>query len=169
MMFSQGQVSLIRIKSPLDCLPEEKNAFIRLIENGNQVTAKNLDKRVNRAKFLAFYEEADVLVGVGAIKRPYGSYRNRIFDKAESNAIPEQYNVELGWIVVCREFGAHGIGTTIVRDLLGKVEGTKIFATTSNDKMKHILKCKFDFLQSGSEYKSCKGRQLVLLVRDCCK
>ncbi len=67
-----------------------------------------------------------MIVGVGAIKRPYHSYRDKIFKIAESKAIPTQYEIELGWISIEREFTGRHIATKIVGKLLGKVKGTKI-------------------------------------------
>lgn len=160
---------MIRIKAPHECSAEEKINFIKEVKKGHEVDPNNLEDLVERSKFLAFYEKTNVLVGVGGIKQPYVPHRNRIFENAKSNEMPEQYKIELGWVFVEPEFRRQYVGTTIVRELLGKVKGDKIYATTrtDNDKMKRILEF-LNFHESGKEYKSRIGKQsLVLFVRDC--
>ena len=63
--------------------------------------------------------------------------------------MPEHYKIELGWIFVDPKFRGQRVGTTIVRELLGKINGDKIYATTrtDNDKMKRILES-FNFHKS---------------------
>jgi hypothetical protein len=52
--------------------------------------------------------------------------------------------------------------------LIGEVKHDKIYAVTrtNNEPMKYLLKCKFDFHESGKKYLSPDGkRSLVLFVR----
>jgi hypothetical protein len=55
---------------------------------------------IDRARFLAFYEEANKLVVVGGIKQPNDTYRDRVFREAKSKETTTQFGFELGWIVV---------------------------------------------------------------------
>jgi predicted GNAT family N-acyltransferase len=162
-------VIVITVKPPEELSADERKYFVEKVTKGREVDPTTLPRLVKRARFLAFYRNQNELVGVGGVKRPYDAYRNRIFESAKSEARPEDYEMELGWIFVERSHRGKGVGKTITCALLGEVRHDKIYAVTrmNNEPMKHLLKCNFDFHQSGEKYQSLDGkRSLVLYVRD---
>ena len=160
---------MIKIKTPAECLSDELARFIELVKEGEEVNRSTLRELVSLAQFLAFsYNELNTLIGVGAIKQPYTTYRDGVFKKAKSDLKFSQFNIELGWIYIEETSRRCGLGKMIVRELLEKIKDKKIYATTrtDNNAMKSILR-EFIFYESGKEYESTRGEHsLVLFVRD---
>ena len=160
---------MIEIKTPGECTKDELDMFIELVKKGEEINLDTLPNLVKRAQLLAFsYDESNTLLSVGAIKQPNTTHRNGVFNKAKSQLNFNQFDIELGWIYTEEKFRGRGIGKKIVRELLGKINDNKIYATTRTDNnvMKNILK-NFQFHESGEEYKSSRGKHsLVLFVRD---
>src|SRR5436309_15958173 len=99
------------IFSPSDCAAEALADFEKLVVEGGAVDPQGLTQRIRNAFRLLFLRTSDgQLVGVGALKHPRPSYRNRVFANAQATIASDEYRVELGWVVEigrasCRERG----------------------------------------------------------------
>ena len=160
---------MIKIKTPNKCSPNELNSFIQLVKKGGEVNLKTLSNLVKKAQFLAFsYNELNILIGVGAIKNPNISYRNKVFHKAGLNHLQDQYKIELGWFYVEKKFRRKYIGTKIINNLLDKIKNKKIYAITrtNNKATKHLLE-NFKFHKSNEQQKlKVITNPLILFIRN---
>lgn len=96
---------------------------------GGEVNNAILPDLIRRARSLGFCDVNGELVGVGAIKHPMRSYRQRIAASAgiADFEIPE---VELGWVYVDPRFRNLGIARHLLTDLLATVEQMPVYATS---------------------------------------
>src|SRR5438876_9949514 len=91
------------IFSPSDCAAEALADFEKLVVEGGTVDPQGLTQRIRNALRLLFLRTSDgQLVGVGALKHPRPSYRNRVFANAQATTASYEYRVELGWVVVAK-------------------------------------------------------------------
>src|SRR2546426_10917931 len=91
------------IFSPSDCTAEALADFEKLVVEGGTVDPQGLTQRIRNALRLLFLRTSDGrLVGVGALKHPRPSYRNRVFANAQATTASDEYRVELGWVVVAK-------------------------------------------------------------------
>ncbi|WP_137912358.1 hypothetical protein [Rudaea sp. 3F27F6] len=71
----------IQISEPSICSAAELAAFQALVRKGGEVDHRTLPALVEAARFLAFVKSDSLLVGVGAIKRPYASHRGKVLPR----------------------------------------------------------------------------------------
>ena len=150
------------ILSPTDCPKDKFDSFIELIGKGDEVISHNLKNRVENAKLLAFSYEDRKLVGVGAIKNPARTYKEKTFNKAGYKKEEKNFKYELGYIFVEKEYRKKRIGKKIFTALKDKVDISTVFATVRSDNkiMKSFLE-KYGFVKLGRSYKSERGDYLV--------
>jgi GNAT superfamily N-acetyltransferase len=152
---------------PADCTAQALSDFEKLVIEGGAVDPQGLAQRIRNASRLLFLRGADdQLVGVGALKHPGADYRNKVFADARATVSPDQYAVELGWVVVTKSYQGRRLSTRIVGQLLPFVKNENIFATTRTDE--RVLSFAFDygFKINGRPYPSGRGYDLVLYVRN---
>src|SRR5947199_9614772 len=88
------------IFSPADCTAEALADFEKLVLDGGAVNPQGLRQRISNAFRLLLLRASDgQLVGVGALKHPRPSYRNRRCANAHATTASHDYRVELGWVV----------------------------------------------------------------------
>src|SRR4029453_3517051 len=88
---------------PSDCTSQALADFEKLVVEGGAVDPEGLGQRIREASRLLFLRRSDdQLVGVGALKRPHPAYRNKVFANAQATVPPDEYPLELGWIVVAK-------------------------------------------------------------------
>ncbi len=111
--------------------------------------------RIHRARLLAFAEDEQQILGVGALKVPDVGYRSGVFRDAVATVSPDSFGLELGWLVVDSESRGLGIGNELVAASLAGAQDEAVFATTStsNPAMRHLL-VKHEFSKHGQRYSS---------------
>jgi GNAT superfamily N-acetyltransferase len=152
---------------PADCTAQALAEFEKLVIEGGAVNPEGLEQRIRNASRLLFLRASDdQLVGVGALKHPRPTYRNKVFADAQATASAEDYPVELGWVVVAKSYQGRRLSTRIVGELLPFAKNENIFATTRADE--RIMSFAFDcgFKIDGKPYPSGQGYDLVLYLRD---
>jgi len=155
------------IFSPSDCTGEALADFEKLVLEGGAVNPQGLTQRIRNAFRLLFLRTSDGrLVGVGALKRPRPSYRNRVFANAQATAASDEYRVELGWVVVAKTHQGQGLSTRIVGELLSFAKDENIFATTRADQRVMRYASDHGFEINGKPYPSGRGYDLVLCLRN---
>src|ERR1044072_3478320 len=120
---------------PSDCTAESLADFEKLVVEGGAVNPQGLAERIRNASRLLFLRAPDGhLVGVGALKHPRPSYRNKVFADARATVSADEYPVELGWVVVAKSYQGRRLSTRIVSELLAFAKHENIFATTRTDR-----------------------------------
>jgi GNAT superfamily N-acetyltransferase len=155
------------IFSPPDCTAEALADFERLVLEGGAVNPQGLTQRIRNAFRLLFLRTSDGrLVGVGALKHPRPSYRNRVFANAQATTASDEYPVELGWVVVAKTHQGQGLSTRIVAELLPFAKDENVFATTRADQRVMHYASDHGFEINGKPYPSGRGYDLVLCLRN---
>jgi GNAT superfamily N-acetyltransferase len=152
---------------PSDCTAQALADFEKLVIEGGAVNPQGLAQRIRKASRLLFLRASDdQLVGAGALKHPRVDYRNRVFADARATVSPDEYPVELGWVVVTKSHQGRRLSTRIVGELLPFAKNENIFATTRADE--RVLSFAFDcgFKINGKPYPSGHGYDLVLYLRN---
>jgi GNAT superfamily N-acetyltransferase len=155
------------IFSPSDCTAQALADFEKLVIEGGAVDPEGLGQRIRTASRLLFLRKSDdQLVGVGALKNPSPTYRNRVFANAQATVPPDEYPVELGWVVVAKSHQGRRLSTRIVSELLTFAMNQNIYGTTRADQ--RVLSFAFDcgFRVNGRPFPSGHGYDLVLYVRN---
>src|SRR5262249_5216056 len=155
------------IFSPSDCTAQALADFEKLVIEGGAVDPEGLGQRIRKASRLLFLRKSDdQLVGIGALKNPSPVYRNRVFANAQATVPPDEYPVELGWVVVAKSHQGRRLSTRIVSELLTFVRNQNTYGTTRADA--RVLSFAFDcgFRVNGKPFPSGHGYDLVLYVRN---
>ncbi len=125
----------------------------RMLENQNKVKPP-YNKKADRCKLICLVYENNIPIALGAIKMKTASDFSE--EKANLTKLSEQFDWELGYIFVKKEFAGQGIATSIVRMLLNQYGDGNLMASTeitANPGMVRILE-KFGFRHYGNPYPS---------------
>lgn len=143
-----------KILKPTQATSLEFNDIKNFMVQSGEVTMAGLENRLKKSKFLGLEYVDGVVAGVGAVKTPNRSYKERIFNSAGISQQHSQYDAELGWIFTSPQYRGKGVAKKLVNELLKKYS-KKIFATVreDNNTMINILKSK-GFKQIGEPYGS---------------
>ena len=152
-----------------DCTAQALVDFEKLVIEGGAVNPQGLAQRIRKASRLLFlWASDDQLVGVGALKHPRASYRNKVFADARATVPANEYPVELGWVVVTKSNQGRRLSTHIVGELLPFARKENIFATTRADERVMSFATDYGFKLNGKAYPSGHGYDLVLYLRKRC-
>src|SRR2546422_6603719 len=92
------------IRQARRCTDAEIAAFCCFVRQGDEVDPRGLEGRVRqRGKALVFLYVDNVLVGVGALKKPDKRYRDDVFLSAGVPKESSAFDLELGWVSVPEE------------------------------------------------------------------
>lgn len=146
--------NIFEIKKASEFSTNEITKFKKILINEGEVIELTLDRLIKNDSILLFYPDTNNIKAIGALKIPLESYKSDIFTKSKSHLKPDDFNFELGWIVVLER--GKGIGTKIVKLLSEYNE--KIYSTVrkENKGMNHIL-TKIGFEKTGKSYNSKRG------------
>jgi len=154
------------ILSPSHCSPQELTDFENLIAEAGTVDSEGLTQRIRDAFLLLFLREANSeVVGVGALKHPLSSYRDRVFDKAGLRTLSNPYPVELGWVAVAKSHQGRGLSRRIISELISLTKNRNVFATTRVDRRVMRSAADYGFKPAGNPYPSGRGYDLILYLR----
>lgn len=151
----------ISVLAPSDCTEEELAIFFRLVEEGGQVNTKTLMNRIKSARLLAFGYVDKELTCVSSIKIPDIGYKNRIFKSASIESESKLYSFELGYSMTKEKHRGNGYNFKLNSTLLSKLELSKVYATTANPGMIHLLK-KLGFKSIGKSFKGKYNEELQI-------
>ncbi len=151
------------IKLPSECLDQEINEFVSLVNQGGEVDPSGLKERVRRAKKLFFLKDPS-LVAVSAIKRFYQQYKNSIFEKAGCSDIASSYELEMGWMYAKPESRGKGFGRKLLEAMINQLNGASVYTTVRSDNyIMHYMLNSHGFNKVGTEYPSIKGNHKIIL------
>ena len=155
------------ILSPADCSPHALADFEKLVIEAGTVDPEGVTQRIRDASQLLFLRESNGhLVGIGALKHPLLSYRNKVFAKAGISILSDEYPVELGWVAVAKSHQGRGFSRRIIGQLINLAENENLFATARADARAMRLAIDYGFKRAGKPYPSGHGYDLVLNLRD---
>jgi predicted GNAT family N-acyltransferase len=150
-------------KLPHECSIDELNEFKAMVAEGGEVVAKGLLERIKRAESLIFVKDVKC-VGVGAIKRPYNKYKNKVFEKAGVPGRAVDYSLELGWVYISPSARGKGISHKIMEVIINAVGESGCFTTTREDNhAMHHLFARYSFSMLGEKYASVNGDYSLVL------
>jgi GNAT superfamily N-acetyltransferase len=153
-------------KRPADCAKDELRAFCDLVKKGDEVDPDGLEDRVWRASLLVFGFLDGTLACVGGMKDPDKGYRARVFRKAGSKLIPEDFPVELGWVMVEQRFRRRGFGMRVLNALIGSFEQNVYTTSRIKNEPMHGLLVSCGFSREGRPWRSGRGPyDLILHVK----
>ncbi len=146
------------IKSPSECTELEISTFVKMTEDGGQVSSYKLREKIERAQKLVFIWNGDVCVAIAALKNPAASYKEKVFKAAGLSEKSSLYSFEIGYIYAT----VKGVGNKLMEAVLEANNGAITFATTrdSNGAMQHLFP-KFGFNKLGNSYKNESGKYLL--------
>lgn len=154
----------IAFKAPADCTPDERTSFFDLVVAGGEVKPIHARAGIARAEKLAFAHIQGALAGVGCLKNPRLSYKQRVFEKSRSELNPDDFAFEGGYVVVDRKFRGNGLSTKITATLIEGMS-SKLFATShiENTKM-HAALARSGFTREGDAYRSVDEPEKMLFL-----
>jgi GNAT superfamily N-acetyltransferase len=123
----------IDIVEPAACSHERLALFRELVTEGGEVDTHTLPALIERAPVLALMHDGETVVAVGALKQPNAAYRSRVFAEAKSTLAPKDFEFELGWIYVRPAARGKKLTTPMVRKLLERASGHRVYATSRVD------------------------------------
>ncbi len=146
------------IKSPSECTELEISIFVKMTEDGGQVSSYKLREKIERAQKLVFIWNGDGCVAIAALKNPAVSYKDKVFKAAGLSEKSALYSFEIGYIYAT----VKGVGNKLMEAVLEANNGAITFATTrdSNDAMQYLFP-KFGFKKLGNSYKNESGEYLL--------
>ena len=100
----------IGARTPGECDDHWLDEFEACVRGCGEVTGEGLRARINEACALAFAEADGALVGVGALKRPWTSYRDKVFRESGLAGDGGEYGFEVGWLCVRDGWQKRGLG-----------------------------------------------------------
>lgn len=141
------------IKEPAECTAEELRDFADLVIEGGQVARDGLERRIGRAKLLAFAYENGNLAGIAAIKTPSWLYVRDVFRKAIEADQAVDFRYELGWGYTHPNYRRRGIHGRLAEMLTINARDFNVFGTTGtdNEAVKAVI-TKLGFEVCGSPY-----------------
>ncbi len=154
----------IQNKSGSDLSPDEINAIVAVLKEGDAVDLKLAKAELHKAVMVAIVRVGEDVVGVGAIKQQRPHYARRIAGAGHSGFSFETSTHELGYVAVLKAYQGNQSGPIV--DSLLKTFNGPLWATTFSDRMKSTLEHR-GFVQRGQEWLSKNGKdQVSLWIRE---
>lgn len=116
--------------APAACSADKLARFQALVVAGGEVDPATLSTLVPRALMLGFVWSGSALVGVGGLKRPYATYRSKVFKSAHVSLKPENFALELGWVHLHVSAQDKHLTTPLVKKLVRAASGAPVYATS---------------------------------------
>lgn len=138
----------------------DQAACLNILRDGNAVDVGSAVRELPRAKVVVVARLAQVIVGIGAIKRVRSRYAAGLAKKARVDLHPP--GSEVGYIAVGKEHWGYKLGLRILLELLSGFVGP-VYATTDSPKMMEAL-LKAGFSEIGLAWRGARG-DLSLWVR----
>ena len=146
------------VKQPKDCTQKEINDFYNLTLKGKGLSPNGLIERIRSCELLAFCHICDILVAIGAIKRPLKSYILTIIHKTLIDRKCKELVFELGFSVTEEDYRKKGLCKMVKSVLLEEMKSRAgmIFSVTPNKTIQNYL-IDYGFVKKGIPYDSING------------
>lgn len=154
----------VTVKQPSFCDEAELQSYRSMVLSGGEVVSRGLEERVMRARFLFMIHNDQGLVGVAALKSPAERYRRKIFLASGVAESADDYLIELGWIVVHRDFRNQHLSRTLVSAAVESVGSEGVFATSVVSRLAmHRTLLRYGFVRAGEPFRSARRDEDVQL------
>lgn len=100
-----------------------------------RISIEDLGRNIMNCEYIAYCLKDNKLIGTLSIKNPNVNYREKTFDKFGIKDSAIAFKFEIGYGAVQQEFRNQGIFTSMVEQLLEKVQDSSVYATTRDQKM----------------------------------
>ncbi|MFQ6601893.1 hypothetical protein [Flavobacterium sp. C3NV] len=147
------------IRKPKEFSADFIRQIVELLDQGNQISIKGIEKRLIKADLIALIVDSDKVLSTACLKKPDPNYKKAVFESAKQGDIASQFEKELGYIVTHPEFEGQKLCQKLLGVFVPQISDINLFATTRKDSMIHILD-KFGFSKVGEPYKD--GLNLLL-------
>ena len=117
-------------KRPAECSKTELKEFEDLVSTGGEVALRGLHQLVSAAAWLVFLFEEKKRAGVAGLKRPRAAYKRKVFSRADSPEDPDDFLLEVGWIVVEKSFRGRKYSRLLLGEVLRLAGDNHVYATT---------------------------------------
>lgn len=116
------------VKHRATCSKQEIKDFVALAQGGHTVPAINIE----RVELIGFVYEGDTLIATRCLKRPFLSYKKRVFQAAQMERFHSFYSLESGYSHTVERFRKFGLSTSLLRALLEdkRTQMHTVFGTT---------------------------------------
>ncbi len=150
---------------PASISEQDRSRFHDLVVEAGEVVGAALAANIANARALVVVRDAGTIRGVAALKRPQGSYRQKIAEQAQVDLAQSAWPYELGYIYIEPEFQGRGLSHRLVAAALKHRDGAGVFATVrvSNRRMRATLE-RAGFAPVGETYEGLQGGRIGLLV-----
>jgi hypothetical protein len=141
----------------------ERKAFSKLVAEGGAVTENYVEQGIQRRGVkLILAKDANVLVGVAALKIPETEYRDSIEKKSGVSISEADFPFEVGYVSVAHGQGGRGLGSLLC-DFVLRLAGDKgAFATTGTPQMLTSILPHFGFRWVGCPWKGAINKKTGL-------
>ncbi len=153
------------IKAPSECSEEELSNFEQLVLEAKQVNPENLTQKIQECLLLAFCYSGDKLIGIRAIKRKPKEQIVEIFKKAGISTNVPLPELEIGYAYIRPEHRGKKYASLLLDQILEKVEGEYLFATTGKDQVRGYLASR-GFETIGNPYPGVYNDLIYLMVKN---
>lgn len=146
---------------------EDVDACVSLLDEGGALTdVRTAADELPHCLFVVVMRDAaGLVIGVAAVKDQRPQYAAGIASERKSGYQFDALMHEFGYVVVKESHQGKGYSARITEKLLSLLPGKPLFATTSNPRMLATLQ-KYGFTQKGKTWKSPKGKDLSLWIKD---
>lgn len=144
---------------------KDRTRFRDLVVEAGEVVGAALAANIAKARALVVAREAGTICGVAALKRPQGSYRQKIAKQAQVDLAQCAWPYELGYVYIEPKLQGRGLSHRLVAAALKHRDGAGVFATVrvSNRRMRATLE-KAGFAPAGETYEGLQGGRIGLLL-----
>jgi len=139
------------IRKPKEFSADFIRQIVELLDQGNQISMKGIEKRLMKADLIALIVDNDMVLATACLKNPDPTYKEKVFESAMEDDVAPQFDKELGYIVTRNGFEGQKLCQKLLSVLIPKISDINLFATTRNESIIHIL-AKFGFSKSGQPY-----------------
>ncbi|HEX8055262.1 MAG TPA: GNAT family protein [Novosphingobium sp.] len=162
-----SDTSNIQTSHPSALSHDELRRFKELVIEGGEVAGNALSTNIANAKIIVLVRWKGIIRGVGALKRPQRSYREKVEKKAKLELLESNYPYELGYIYFEEGLRGQGLSHRLVALALEQGHCAGVFATvrTDNAIMRAVLETA-GFTPAGDFYPGSKpGTEIGVLLR----
>jgi RimJ/RimL family protein N-acetyltransferase len=155
----------IETLEPATISAKDRTRFRDLVVEAGEVVGAALATNIANARALVVVRDAGTIRGVAALKRPQGSYRQKIAKQAQVDLAQSAWPYELGYIYIEPELQGRGLSHRLVAAALKRRDGAGVFATVraDNQRMRATLQ-KAGFAPAGETYEGLQGGRIGVLL-----
>ena len=152
----------VQVLQPNELSETEMARCLSLVNRGGALAVRFTENQLRQSRYVCVVRNGDEIVGVGVMKPPRPHYAAGIAKRSGFDF--DKNMLELGYVSRDPLHRGKSLSEKIVVGLLSRCPDSSLFATTSNQKMKHTLE-HFGFVQEGNEWAGQRKKKLSLWLK----